>query len=643
MNSGDQAARSVGAGEIAQQITWNNISATDAIAMIHTTMAAHQITADQAIAALADIASANISGGVALLGAVTAEICALVSAHVVTADQAVAALLAAAHTGAGNEPFVVGSAICALIQANLITATQAMTDIHSAVTSHNVTADQAVVVLAGLASATTNIDLQKATVTELGALIASGAITAERAMVDIVNAATDPYAPQIGGAPRLTADQAMYLLTIQMDGSSAQQHAAAAQLASVIDNSRWGGDGFSQFWYAMQSARNNGAITLDQEFVLLADMGAHASPGLLARLESNFLGMLWDHTIAPAHGVELLTGLAGDSSVATAVYVGHEIAKLVTRDTVWATVADAMAGINAALLSHLGVNSSYSTIAVNTVIVLATMSANGVSRADIVHELLSVADRRIGVADMMTAIGISIDAEALNADQAVSILVDLYKSWTSHFAGPGTLVVAELGTMIASQQITLPQLIADLHAAEVSGQLSLINETRLLAGLALDTRFDAGAACGDEIAAVTIATWNIAPTDPAYGSMLAGLKLVTSEMLASPHNDPTAAIAHLTAFANANHLPADALLATLFIVWTGVVAVDNHAQGSQNQIGDLISTHLASFETERTLADAVQSGAYSADVATAMMSEIVGSYYNNLISPPVGMADAAHR
>jgi len=639
MISSDASARSVGAGEIAQQITWNTITAADAIAMIHGAMTAQQITVDQELTALVGLATVDVYGLVPMQGPVTTEINALVSGHIVTADHAIAVLLAAAHTGAGYAPTAVGGEIAALIGANLISATQAIADIHSAVTSQNLTADQAVVVLAAIASNTTSIATQEATVTEMGALIASGAITAERVMADIVNAATDPYAVT-GGAPRMTPSQALYLLSMQMDGTPAQQHAAAAQIASVIDNGRWGGTGFNTFYSAMDSARIGGAITMDQMFTLLVDVGAHASPGLLAQCEMNFRSMIYGHTIAPAHGFELMVGLAGDGTAATAVFIGREIAHLATQYGVWATVTDAMAGINAALNSHHPYGASSSTIADNTVIVLATMSANGIGRSDIVHELISMANGNITVASMMTDIGRAIDAGAFSADQAVSVLIDLYDAWPYYSNSSGALVVQELGTMIASGQITLSQMIADLHAAEVSGQLPYLREVRMLAGLAIDTRIDAVAACADEIAAVTLAQWNVTPANPAYASMLAGLQLVTTEMT---HNDPSAAIAHLTAFANANHLPADALLTTLFVEWDGLTAVVPSAQAARDQVSDLIKTHLGSFDTERTLADAVQSGAYSADVAAAMVSEIVTSYFGTFYQLPFGFANVAHQ
>ena len=98
-----------------------------AIAKIGHLIASNQVSASQA---MTDIGSA-------------------VSAQQLTADQAISVLTGVAGQGSAMLQAAVGGEIASLISNHQITAAQAMADTGSAVTSHALTADQAVGVLAG--------------------------------------------------------------------------------------------------------------------------------------------------------------------------------------------------------------------------------------------------------------------------------------------------------------------------------------------------------------------------------------------------------------------------------------------------------------------------------------------------------------
>ena len=149
------------------------------MATIHGAISTHDITADQALGVMANLAVTTLSGGGPLQDAFAAEVAALINAYVMTADHAVAALSAIAGNGSANLQRVVGHEIGTLITGGQMTAAQAMTDIAQR-SSHGMTADQAIVVLAGV-SATVDTDnsAQLAVVAEMGTLVASGQITAD--------------------------------------------------------------------------------------------------------------------------------------------------------------------------------------------------------------------------------------------------------------------------------------------------------------------------------------------------------------------------------------------------------------------------------------------------------------------------------
>jgi hypothetical protein len=137
-----------------------------------------------------DVANAGPPGDATLAQAMHLLETAAVGGHV-SVTEALASF--AAHAGSAAEPAadakLIGAEIAALIATNQTTSVQAMADIGKAVTSHALTPNQAIALLAGLA-ATGSAALQSAAGGAIAAMVDHNQISAEQAVADVHRAVT---------------------------------------------------------------------------------------------------------------------------------------------------------------------------------------------------------------------------------------------------------------------------------------------------------------------------------------------------------------------------------------------------------------------------------------------------------------------
>src|SRR5262249_23393155 len=137
---------------------------------------------------------------------------------VLTVNQGLSLMLAIGASGPVSLQAICGIEIGMFIANNQLTSAQVNSAIGSAVTAQTIPADQAVVMLAGIAANVSGAAITAAGA-EVAALVAAGLVTAASAMNDINNT-----------APYMGADRAINMLAgVAANGSAALQAAVGGE------------------------------------------------------------------------------------------------------------------------------------------------------------------------------------------------------------------------------------------------------------------------------------------------------------------------------------------------------------------------------------------------------------------------------
>ena len=256
-------------GEIAQLIT------------------SHQVTASQA---MTDIGNA-------------------VTAHALTGDQAMKVLEGVAHHGDAAVQAAVGTEIAALINAHQITPGAAMMDIHGAVEAHNLTALQAVNVLASVAGHG-DVAMQQSVGAMIGDLTQMhGSPKADDGL---------PLQPQIAinvidhaiSSHILTTDQALAVLVgIASSGNSTTQTAVNAEINHLVGHSAGAAD------HALQTLASLPATG--------STIWQHAIGGAMAAVMMNPRTFTMEVNLD--HAINLVAGIAASRDVNGQLAIGGEL------------------------------------------------------------------------------------------------------------------------------------------------------------------------------------------------------------------------------------------------------------------------------------------------------------------------------
>ncbi|TWB58813.1 hypothetical protein [Bradyrhizobium sacchari] len=475
-NSGTAAEQAVIGAELAMLIAAATITATQATAGINTAITTNALTADHAIAVLANLAAASSA---TVAGVVMTEIAVLVGANRISAaavatdivgtigasltvDQAVALLAGVGgQSGAALQSAAIGS-ILALVQNSQINITQALTDTGGTVAAGTLTGDQAVSLLAALANAGSAAQ-QLAVGTEIAALIAANRITASRAMTDLDTAI---------GTGALTADRGVVVLAgVWLAGCTGVPATAVSEILALVTENRLS---------AAQAAADigsmvGGVLTANQDVTLLASLwlqGGTTVRGAVAQelvtlitngnvTAAQFGAAITAGALAADQVIALMAVVASDGATRIQTAIGAGIAALIAGNQI--TVTAAISDINTAISNGVLTPDQGVTV-------LSGMSANGSTAvqtavADEIEALTGpVISASQAVADIANAVG-----NGISIDQAVAMLAVL---WTENDATLQGAVVSEILALITGGQITAAQAMTDIGNTLATGTLT---------------------------------------------------------------------------------------------------------------------------------------------------------------------------
>ena len=619
--AGTPDMRTAATGEIAVQIAFQNITAAQATALIGDAVASQAMNAAQALFTLSNLASASAPGyGIgSLQPAVNGQICALVATGRIGAHDAIAALATIAHEGTAAMQIIVGGEVAALIADNRITAAQATADIHAAVTGHRMTADHAVVMLAGMASNGTTAT-RDAVVAEIAALVAQGQITAAQAMADIANAAT-PERQGVAandGPKLLTPTQAMELLAANVYGTMAIRDAALDSLADMIGR---GQIDAGRLVALLDRSAQPHTFAYGVEFQLIAQLGAHGDASLQSYVHDRLKSMMstgLDGSAAAAalNAVQLLTSLAGAGSDDVQKFAGSEIARLsaenslltsrMVHDGIRAMLSEGRISSPQLLMLGIGLNASATSADMhNTGMywISAAASSDPVRAFD--------------------AIG-----NGLPHDQAIVLMAQLSGSLSLQTAAANEIV-----DMIASGKVTAAQAVADLHSAVGHG-LSDDGVIKMLTGIALAGKDLPQADVNAVITAIateTLTDWGVSATASNYNALMNGMIEATQGFLSLQRGQTTlpSLLATLDQHAADANIPVDAVYAVLLRECRDWNNTTPAGRAATDAIGREILDHL--METKHgDIADLVVAGGLDRNAAANLINHI-----SDIVAPTV--------
>ena len=527
--TGGVAGELAAGGALYSLVSHGRLSATDALANIDGAVAAHLLTAAQAIPLIVGFAAQTGNFGQQTAGA--NEISALVAGHQITADQAVGALAAAASLG-GAAALIAGYDVASLVSHGQITPAQAVTDLGAAVTAHVLSADQAVSALTGLAGTSTDPAAQLAAGAGIGRLIAGHQLSGDQVLADIGNAIATHILPALttaqsvavfegiastgGLAGGLAAGNGLYGLVasnaltatqaIAAISSAVAAHALTAAEAIPALIGLASNDGF----YPQVSAAQAQAITVaaaaqlvalaaghpDQAVAELAAIAATqptaaaiAGYGVAALVAAGQVtatqaisavgAAVAAHSLQPAQAVALFTGLAaGSRDNAAQIAAGAAIGDLIAHTQV--TAAHALTDIaNASAIPGLPAL----TVAQN-VALLEGIASTGGPLGDAVAGtgLRALVDSgRLSAADAVAVIGSAVAAHLLTGEQAISTLASLATGTPDH--GQLAAGVHEISLLVSTHAISADRaltLLANVAGANPASQAVLVNSITTL-------------------------------------------------------------------------------------------------------------------------------------------------------------------
>ena len=388
-----------------------------------------------------------------------AEIELQVEAHTLTGDQAVsrlAEIVGQSAQGAHGFQESAGAEIASLIARGSITADAAMTGIHNAVTSHTLTGEQAVGLLAGVIVEQTTYNesptINAAARGEIAALVAGHHVTVDQAITTLAAVAGD-------ATPSTQLNVASEILSL-----ASQYQLPAAQIASDISGAVYSHD-----------------LPAEDAVSMLASVVSQSTDTSLAAAAGQQIATLvHDQQITPAEAMSEIAGVFGTFALTSAQAipmfaaaveangdllstVGAELGRLVANGSLQLT---ALGDLDRAVTSHV--------ISADSALMILTAIYHGVTAADPNYNRVFTGNAINAIyteiahlvsSGEITAVRALQDIASVAASQSLSVS-DVYSLMRS--SGPtGTLLdmaVAEVGALIASGNTTAAAVLAEIGA-----------------------------------------------------------------------------------------------------------------------------------------------------------------------------------
>ncbi|WP_407048088.1 beta strand repeat-containing protein [Methyloraptor flagellatus] len=638
------AAMNAAGAEIATLIAAGAIGASQAMADVGQATTARTISGDQAVAM---IAAAIGAGSAAIQSAAAGQLAALASsgaltssqivtdlgtaltAKVITVDQMAGTLIGLSVAADANVQRDATAKLVSMINGATISASQAMTDLDVAVAAKVCSADQAVTLVAGIVNATGTPAVQLAASKEIGALIASGAITPAKALADI--------GACVGKT--CTADTAVNLmLMVGGAGPASTLGAVGAQISKLCDLSI----ATSQVIADVRSARANGIITTDQTVAVLGSIAGAGSLGVLTtavgeigsmvqggavsatQAAADVASMATASAAAPDQIVKALTVLGASSVPGLTAAAAQQMTALIEGGTI--TAAQAMADVGSVVAA---IGYSVAEPVVNLIVRVA-VGGSAATQAAIGTEIATlITSGAISPTLAMADIGSAINKGACTADQAMNLLMRI---GTSASTAIQTAVAGEIATLIASGSISATQAMADVGAAVAAKAVSADQAVMILActapSSASATRI---AACG-EIAALVSSGLVTATQAMADVAAVVTNKTITADQAVTTY--ALVGVAGDASIQKAAATQVAALVSTGAVTATQAMADFQGAVGTNGQTGNQAIALLAQIA-------AVGPGVLQSAVASEIRSLIgIGTVTTSQVMTDIGAAVA---
>ncbi|MDB5598164.1 MAG: hypothetical protein JWN71_208 [Xanthobacteraceae bacterium] len=614
---GNAAVQTAASNEIFHLVAFNMITAANAMLTIRGAITSHDITADQALGVMANLAATSTTGigyAVSMQDAFAAEVAAQIAAGITTAAHAVEVLSAIAGHGSAAVQNAIGQEIGVLIMAGQITAVQAMATIDAAVTSHAMTADQAVALLAKVAVVVGNSDTYAAFTGAIAALVSSNQITAAQAMADIGAALGSLGAWQTN----------VLLFSIIEDGSMALRDAAAATVAALLTQ---GHDGF---WTGMQRAVSVGVMTVSDVVGMLALVAFHGdaaqqayvSDTLLRLVETRGDSMGYRNAITQEWAMVELLRLAKDGSAAFELFIGREFSMLLASRWVQVPVEELIIIIDATVRPiqvapgvHAPIDPDRQLSGAQAVMVLEGILKGSLSAEDAaaVTAEIQVMLSYSNPIELTSMIGKALADGALTAEQTMQMFSDFWNKG----AGFQAAVVHEIATLYAQGLVTFEQISHGMSTHSVEQQLTVVT------GLLREVRGDI-TPFAEHYSKLMLQGWGVATTSAAYGALQEALAHVAVDYAAIKNNQMTSpqVLADLRSYAAAHSVSADILIASM---WSTMQLWAPNALANvlmSRELTNDMTGRLHDGTISSDIADMVLAGSLSMTEADAIMREI---------------------
>lgn len=571
-------------------------------------------THDQALAIICNVAPGILDGSqfTASFVAATlaAEITAMVTSHQITADHALA-VLAADAASSGFHLNALGTELAALVTAGAISFDRAMNDLAAG----GLNADQQVTVLARMCVLNHSWDSQ--IVSRISSMVAAGTISAGQAMADL-GAVHNQIVQEASSRGQYVNGFALELLAAFVNAGPALEAAAAAECATLIAQGTLNG---SILWsYATTH------FDVVHAYGWIVSVASYGNADLQNYVDSQ---LNWNFS---SRGSDLTTYLTSFLVLGCAphiqYYIGQVLGRFVDHTPTQATnvvdafdlritgtaLANEMAkdATQAAKNAHTSLDSLLPT-KVNSD--TAAMVLLGLSNTTHNAQVLARAnDDQVLVSKTVDAQFVANIAQALPPEQALTQFANIVQHGWANTA----LVAKQIADMVAAGTVTATQVLASFSTLDTNHQLALVTDI-----LALHET--GSSAFVSQFATLTLLTWGVAPTSQTYTQLHDAITQAVPDFVGLVRGTTTAqqAMSDLRGIATAHNLSVDVLLLATYQAAAQDPSIGAASlTGALSTIGHEIYTHLTDGSAAHAVAGMVLGGAMSESAAATLMQEL---------------------
>jgi hypothetical protein len=586
---------------------YNDLGGLTLAQALHAITTNAAFTHDQALTIITTIASGLGASGVqsasSVSSALAGEIASMVTSHQITADHAVAVLAGFAATSASQLNWL-GVELNALIAANAISFSQMIADL----TQSALSVDQMMTALTGMSAANSALDPQ--VLGQITAMIHAGTITLAQAMADI------------GNAP---PNVALRLLTACGNASVDIEDAAATELAILLNQSSIALSGFYAY------ARAN--LDPVHAFGWIVSVAAHGNAALQSFVDGQFKTDGYNPGGVSMQDIAtLLTNYLANFTPTSMVqyYIGQELGKLIdiavgtgskqTADSIIPLLEQSIAGTQArndlATTQGSTAGSMPKTLATDT----AALVLLGLTNSTHSSSAQAAANSELkAIGDAVDAKFVAAVAQIMPPQQALTQFVALVQNgWA-----PTVLVAKQISDMVANGSLTVQQVMTAMASLDTEHQLALVTDI-------IATNEVNSSVLTSQFATLVLLTWGVAPASQVYASMHDALVQVVPDFVGLVRGTTTAtqAINDIKGVATAHGVAADLLMLAVYQSTTqdsGAADYASSAKGALSQIGQELYSHLTDGSAAQTVAQMVLGGALPESAAASLMQELATS------------------